>query len=53
MVSRVTYRPFDEGDFEDIAAIIQEAWHTEVPSPEYGFLEACNDLSYSLSISPF
>ena len=52
MVSRVTYRPFDEGDFEDIAAIIQEAWHTEVPSPEYGFLEACNDLSYSLSISP-
>lgn len=53
MVSRVTYRPFDEGDFEDIAAIIQEAWHTEVPSPEYGFLEACNDLSCSLSISPF
>lgn len=53
MVSRVTYRPFEEDDFEDIAAIIQEAWHTEVPSPEYGFLEACNDLSYSLSISTF
>ncbi len=47
MVSRVTYRPFDEDDFEDIATILQEAWHTEVPSPEYGYLEACNDLSYS------
>lgn len=53
MVSRVTYRPFDEDDFEDIATILQEAWHTEVPSPEYGYLEACNDLSYSLSISSF
>lgn len=53
MVSRVTYRPFEEDDFEEIAAILQEAWHTEVPSPEYGFLEACNDLSYYLSVSPF
>ena len=53
MVSRVTYRPFEEDDFEAIAAILQEAWHAEVPTPEYGFLEACNDLSYSLSISAF
>lgn len=53
MVSRVTYRPFEEEDFEELAAILQETWHTEVPSPEYGFLEACNDLSYSLSISTF
>lgn len=53
MVSRVTYRPFVEDDFEAIATIIQETWHTEVPSPEYGYLEACNDLSYSLSISTF
>ena len=43
MVSRVTYRPFEEDDFEAIAAILQEAWHAEVPTPEYGFLEACND----------
>ena len=53
MVSRVTYRPFEENDFEEIAGILQEAWHTKVPSPEYGYLEACNDLSYSLSISTF
>ncbi|MDO4436396.1 MAG: GNAT family N-acetyltransferase [Coriobacteriaceae bacterium] len=53
MVSRVTYRPFIEDDFEEIARILQEAWHTEVPSEEYGFLEACNDLAYSLSISSF
>ena len=53
MVSRVTYRPFEEEDFEELAAILQQTWHNEGPSPEYGFLEACNDLSYSLSISPF
>lgn len=53
MVSRVTYRPFIEDDFEEIARILQEAWHTDVPSEEYGFLEACNDLAYSLSISSF
>lgn len=53
MVARVTYRPFIENDFEEIARILQEAWHTDVPSDEYGFLEACNDLAYSLSISSF
>ena len=53
MVSRVTYRPFEEEDFEELAAILQQTWHNEGPSPEYGFLEACNDLSYSLSISTF
>lgn len=53
MVSRVTYRPFDEDDFNEIAAILQDAWHSGAPSPGYAFLEACCDLSHSLSISTF
>lgn len=54
MVSRVSYRPFDEGDFNEIAIILQEAWHDAVaPTPGYAFLEACCDLAHSLSISTF
>lgn len=53
MVSRVTYRPFDENDFNELATILQDTWHTHVPSPGYGFLEACCDLAHSLAISTF
>lgn len=53
MVSRVIYRPFNEDDFNAIAAILQAAWHTDAPSPGYAFLEACADLAHSLSISTF
>ena len=53
MVSRVIYRPFDEDDFNAIAAILQAAWHTDTPTPGYAFLEACADLAHSLSISTF
>ena len=53
MVSRVTYRPFDEDDFNAVAAIIQMAWHADAPTPGYAFLEACADLAHCLSISTF
>ena len=53
MVSRVIYRPFDEDDFNAIAAIVRDAWHTDAPTPYYAFLEACADLAHSLSISTF
>ena len=53
MVSRVIYRPFDEDDFNAIAAILQAAWHTDAPTPGYAFLEARADLAHSLSISTF
>ena len=53
MVSRVTYRPFDEDDFNAIAAIVQAAWHANAPTPGYAFLEACADLARCLSISTF
>lgn len=53
MVSRVIYRPFDEDDFNAIAAILQAAWHTDAPTPGYAFLEACADLAHSLSVSTF
>lgn len=53
MVSRVTYRPFDEDDFNTLATILQGLWHTHVPSPGYGFLEGCADLAHYLSISTF
>ena len=53
MVSRVTYRPFEDSDFNDIAKILQTAWHTQAPTPGYGFLEACCDLADVLAISSF
>ena len=53
MVSRVTYRPFDEDDFNAIAAIMQAVWHADAPTPGYAFLEACADLAHCLSISTF
>lgn len=53
MVSRVTYRPFEEDDFEELAEIIHQEWHDYLSTPELGLLAAKNDLAYMLSISPF
>lgn len=53
MVSRVSYRPFDEGDFDALAEVLRESWHADAPTPEFGLAEAKNDLAYSLSISTF
>lgn len=53
MVSRVTYRPFDEDDFEQLSAIVREAWHNDMPTTELNELAAKNDLAYMLSVSTF
>lgn len=53
MVSRVIYRPFEEGDFDALAAIMQATWHSETPNDEYNKLEATYDLAHALSISSF
>ena len=53
MVSRVTYRPFVEDDFEELAAIVQAEWHRHLPTPELASLAAKNDLAYMLSIATF
>ena len=53
MVSRVSYRPFDEGDFDALAEVLRESWHADAATPEYGLAEAKNDLAYSLAISTF
>lgn len=53
MVSRVIYRPFDEDDFDAVAAILRSIWHTDAPTPGYASLEACADLAHCLSISTF
>lgn len=53
MVSRVTYRPFEEDDFEDLAEIIRMEWYGYLPTAEIGLLAAKNDLAYMISISTF
>ena len=53
MVSRVSYRPFEDDDFVELAKILQRTWHAKAPSLDYGFLEACYDLARCLSISSF
>lgn len=53
MVSHITYRPFDEDDFEELAAIIQAEWHTDMPLSEANALAARNDLAHMLSIASF
>lgn len=53
MVSRVLYRPFEDDDFDAIASILEQAWHTYTPNDEYNFLEACADLAWCLSASTF
>lgn len=53
MVSRVTYRPFEEDDFEDLAEILHREWYGHLSAPEVGLLAAKNDLAYMLSISTF
>lgn len=53
MVSRVTYRRFEDDDFNDVARILQKTWYTKAMTPGFGFLEACYDLAYSLSISTY
>ena len=53
MVSRVTYRPFDEDDFEELAAIVQQEWHTDLPCAELNDLAAKYDLARLLAVSPF
>ena len=53
MVSRVIYRPFEEGDFDALAAILQATWHSESPNEAYNRLEATYDLAHALSISSF
>ena len=53
MVSRVSYRPFDEDDLKPIASIVSETWHKDAPSPEFSRLEGAIDLAHMLSISTF
>ena len=53
MVSRVTYRPFEDDDFNEIAKILQKTWYPKAMTPGYGFLQACYDLARSLSISTY
>lgn len=53
MVSRVLYRPFEESDFDALARILKDTWHTESANDEYNYLEACDDLAFSLSSSTF
>lgn len=53
MVSRVLYRPFEETDFDAIASVLQGIWHDRSDIEAYNFLEACDDLAYSLSNSTF
>ena len=53
MVSKVLYRPFEETDFDSIATILQDCWHTDGNSEVYNFLEACDDLAHCLSVSTF
>lgn len=53
MVSKVSYRPFDETDFDELAAIMQLHWHARSANDAYNYLEACDDLAYCLSTSTF
>lgn len=53
MVSRVQYRPFEDGDFEAVAEIMRGEWHHRTANDEFSRLEAQYDLAYSLSISSF
>ena len=53
MVSRVTYRPFEDDDFNEIAKILQKTWYPKAMTPGYGFLQACYDLARCLSLSTY
>ena len=53
MVSRASFGPFEDDDFNGIAKIIQETWYPKAETPGLGLLEACYDLSRCLSISTF
>lgn len=53
MVSRVQYRPFEDGDFEAVADILRDVWHRRTANDAFNRLEAQDDLAYSLSISTF
>lgn len=53
MVSSAQYRPFEEDDFDAVAAIVCEAWHAECPSLSYARLEAQADLAFCLARSTF
>lgn len=53
MVSRVRYRPFEDGDLDAVASILRPEWHTRSEIEEYNHLEAEMDLAYCLSTSTF
>lgn len=53
MVSKVLYRPFEDQDFNDLAHILQDLWHTGHHSGMYNRLEACDDLAHCLSLATF
>lgn len=53
MISRVLYRPFEDGDFDSVAQILKQAWHQDTADDAYNDLETASDLAYSLSISTF
>lgn len=53
-MSSVSYRPFDSSDFDTLAAILQELWHSDSGSSEaYRELEARDDLAHCLSVATF
>lgn len=53
VVSRVRYRPFEDDDFDAVARILRDEWHTRSENGEYNRLEAERDLAYCLANSTF
>lgn len=53
MVSRVLYRPFEEGDIRALARIIGTTWHADGPSEEFRELAGAHDLTHMLSRATF
>lgn len=54
-MAKVLYKPFEDSDFEPLAEIVREFWHSDsdLPSREYALAEASYDLAYLLGKSTF
>lgn len=49
----VRYRPFEDGDFDEIVPIMQGLWHTKRDDEAFSRLEAIDDLAHMLSKANF